>query len=167
METRVPQHFCKSYSPILTTCLCHPDRLLGRCCHPTGNGSPCPELMLVAMETARGETEGRWPALTAICSGTVAQLGCCLSIAAAPSSTVIPLVSRQKASASVICPHIAAVSECLPCARHGFRPCPCASMVFNPPLSLLYRYSSFTDILKWQFDSVITQYTILEFRLVD
>lgn len=61
--------------------------------------------------------------------------------------TIIPLVFRQKASVSVVCPDIATVSECLPCARHSSQPCPCAFVPFNPLLSLLCRYYSL-DILK-------------------
>lgn len=78
--------------------------------------------------------------------------------------TIIPLVFRQKASVSVICPNIAAVSGYLPCARHRSQPCPCAAMPFNAPLSLLCRY--YLDILKSQFNSEIREYTILQFCFI-
>lgn len=89
------------------------------------------------METALGETEGRWHAPRSDrdlqCHRGSAGLLLKNVTAAAPLSTIIPLVFRQKASVSVICPNIAAMSECLPCARHSSQPCPCVSLRFNPP----------------------------------
>lgn len=80
--------------------------------------------------------------------------------------TIIPLVFRQRARVSLICPNIAAVSACLPGARHSSQPRPCAFLPFNPPLSLLRRYHSL-DIFKSQFSSVTTEYNILQFSFID
>lgn len=54
---------------------------------PGWEWEPLPWADAVAVETALGETEGRWHVLTALCGGTVAQLGCCFRMvtAAAPS----------------------------------------------------------------------------------
>lgn len=167
METRVPQQFfCQSYSPILRTCLCHPDRLLRRCCHPTGNGSPCPELLLLLWRQLLARQKGGGMPRDLQCHRGSAGLLLENVTAAAPFSTITPLVFRQKASVSVICPNIAAMSECFPCARHSSQPCPCVFLRFNPPLSLLCRYSSSLDIFKLQFNSVVTECTILQFSFV-
>lgn len=109
METRVPQQFF-----FVEICLCYPDRLLRRCCHPTGRGrEPLPRrrsrpsAAVVAMETARGKSEGRLHAL-AEHGGTMAQLGCCSRILtpASPVQSHSPsLYFGQKANVcvAVIC----------------------------------------------------------------
>ena len=100
METRVPQQFfCQSYSPILRTCLCHPDRLLRRCCHPTGNGSPCPELLLLLWRQLLARQKGcgmprDWIDLQ--CHRGSAGLLLENVTAAAPFSTISPLYSGRK-----------------------------------------------------------------------